>query len=123
MLFMCWMHITLQYSPLSLSQPLQSEFLCFCRLLDFGLQLHLLADDLLLLQCNLLRPLHHLNLHLLLLDALLGFGHLTREARRKEKIEQPLKSNLTLPTIWIGPSSPSKKSTHSMDLEDKIMNR
>lgn len=76
---------TLQCSPLSLSQPLQSVLLCLCRLLNFGLQLLLLADDLLLLQCNLLRALHHLNLHLLLLNALLGFGHLVMKAKRREE--------------------------------------
>lgn len=70
-------------SPLSLGQPLQSVLLRFRRLLDLGLQLLLLADDLLLLQSDLLRALHHLDLHLLLLDALLGFGHLVTKPRRR----------------------------------------
>lgn len=72
-----------QYSPLCLSQPLQPVFLCLRGLLDFGLQLLLLADDLLLLQSNLLCPLHHLNLHLLLFNALLCLSHLIREAEEK----------------------------------------
>lgn len=70
-------------SPLGLGQPLQSVLLRFRRLLDLGLQLLLLADDLLLLQSDLLRALHHLDLHLLLLDALLGFGHLVTKPRRR----------------------------------------
>ncbi|KAG7216960.1 hypothetical protein INR49_001614 [Caranx melampygus] len=49
------------------------------RLLDFGLQLLLLTDNFLVLQSNLLCPLHHLNLHLLLLNALLCLSHLMRE--------------------------------------------
>lgn len=69
----------LHYSPLSLGQLLQFVFLCFGGLLNLGFQLLLLADDLLLLQCNLLRALHHLHLHLLLLDALFGFGHLVTQ--------------------------------------------
>lgn len=73
----------LLHSPLCLSQPLQAVFLCFCGLLDFSFQLLLLAGDLLLLQHNLLCPLHHLNLHLLLLNALLGLGHLSSEAWEK----------------------------------------
>ena len=82
----------LQYSPLSLSQPLQSVLLGFCRLLNFGLQLHLLADDLLLLQGNLLCALHHLHLHFLLLNALLGLSHLRRKGG---------KSNTTQPSATV----------------------
>lgn len=77
----CWTGGTLPYLPLGLGQPLQSVLLCFRRLLDLGLQFLLLADDLLLLQSDLLRALHHLNLHLLLFNALLGFGHLVTKRR------------------------------------------
>lgn len=76
-------------SPLSLRQLLQFVFLCFSRLLNFGFQLLLLADDLLLLQHDLLRPLHHLHLHFLLLNALFGFGDLvTRVKKTKNKLNK-----------------------------------
>lgn len=90
--------MTLQDSPLSLSQPLQPVLLCFCGLLNFGLQLLLLADDLLLLQGDLLGALHHLDLHLFLFDALLGFGHLLEEAGTKSSSKSltDILYNLTL---------------------------
>ncbi|UYV70588.1 hypothetical protein LAZ67_7003622 [Cordylochernes scorpioides] len=62
--------------PVGFSQFLQPVFLSFRRTADGGLQLLLPAQDLLLLHQNLLRALHHLDLHLLLLDHLLGLGSL-----------------------------------------------
>lgn len=73
-------------SPLSLSQPLQTVLLSLCRLLDFGLQLLLLAHNFLLLERDLLGPLYHLNLHLLILNALLGLGNLMIEAGRQSEL-------------------------------------
>ena len=74
----------LLHSPLRLSQLLQAVFLCFCGLPHFSFQLLLLAGDLLLLQHNLLSSLNHLNLHLLIFNALLGLGHLSSKAQKRK---------------------------------------
>ncbi len=66
-------------SPLSLSQLLQAVPLSVCRFLHLGLQLLLPTGDLLLLQHDLLRPLNHLDLHLLLFNTLLRLRYLAKE--------------------------------------------
>lgn len=64
------------FSPLRLGDLLDTVSLSISRFLDLGFQLFFPAGDLLLLEGDLLRTLHNLNLHLLLLDALLCFSHL-----------------------------------------------
>ena len=57
--------------PVSLSQFLQSELLCLCRFADLGLEFFLSPGDLLVLNHDLLGPLHNSDLHLFLSDTLL----------------------------------------------------
>lgn len=68
-------------SPLSVGQFLQAVPLGLGGLLHLGLQLFLPPGDLLLLQHDLLTALHHQDLHLLLLDALLRLCNLPATAR------------------------------------------
>ena len=61
---------------MSLGHLLELELLCLCGLPHGALQLPLPPVDLLGLDGDLLAPLDHLDLHVLLLDPLLGLGSL-----------------------------------------------
>lgn len=70
------------------------------RLAHAGLQLLLAPGDLLLLHCHLLGALHHLHLHPLLLDLLLGLGHLeSKRHSRQGWGADALTPDLTFPAL------------------------